>query len=70
MSSTREVRIIHSSSGERLGEAEFLHGKAHGITRLWSADGSLTLEAGLVAGEYHGSYKSWWQNGQLKEVGT
>jgi len=67
--SDRETRILNDESGRKIGEAEYLDGKAHGITRIWSPDGVLTQEAEMEHGEYHGKYKTWWNNGNRKEEG-
>ena len=67
--SEREIRTLNDKSGYKVGEAEYLNGKPHGITRHWAPDGVLTLEAEMEFGEYHGKYKSWWNNGNKKEEG-
>ena len=67
--SEREVKTLHDESGRKLGESEMRDGKPHGITRLWSGEGVLTLEAEMEFGEYHGKYASWWNNGNKKEEG-
>lgn len=66
---SKEKRIIEDQAGRKIGEAEYLNGKPHGVTRVWNPDGVLTLEAEMDSGEYHGKYTSWWDNGQKKEEG-
>ena len=65
-----EVREIHDSEGNRIGEAEYVDGKPHGKSRLWSPSGVLIHESHLRAGEYDGPFRTWWNNGQPKEVGV
>jgi len=64
-----EIRILKDDSGRKIGESEYVNGKAHGISRLWGVEGVMTLEAEMEYGEYHGNYRSWWNNGNKKEEG-
>jgi antitoxin component YwqK of YwqJK toxin-antitoxin module len=65
----RELRTIEDDSGRKIGEAEYLDGKPHGVTKIWTPEGVLTQEAELEFGEYHGKYCAWWNNGKKKEEG-
>jgi antitoxin component YwqK of YwqJK toxin-antitoxin module len=65
-----ELREIRDDNGHRIGEAEFVDGKPHGRSRLWSVGGVLIEESHFLNGEYDGSYKTWWNNGKPKEAGA
>ncbi|MFC1773539.1 toxin-antitoxin system YwqK family antitoxin [Pseudomonadota bacterium] len=65
----RETRVLKDESGRKVGEAEYVDGKPHGISRIWTVEGVLSLEAEMENGEYHGEYRSWWDNGNKKEEG-
>ena len=65
----RELRTIEDGRGRKIGEVEYLDGKPHGLTRIWTPAGVLTQEAELEFGEYHGKYCTWWDNGKKKEKG-
>jgi antitoxin component YwqK of YwqJK toxin-antitoxin module len=65
-----ELREIHDASGRRLGEAEYVNGKLHGRSRIWTPGGVLVQESHFRNGEKDGPYQTWWDNGQPKEVGT
>jgi antitoxin component YwqK of YwqJK toxin-antitoxin module len=66
----KETRTIRNAAGSKIAEAECENGAPNGITRTWSDEGVLTLEAQLSDGDYDGPYRSWWNNGQPKEEGT
>lgn len=64
-----EIRILKDDAGRKIGEAEYVNGKAFGMSRLWAEEGVMTLEAEMENGEYHGKYRSRWNNGNKKEEG-
>lgn len=69
LTANREMREIRDSDGRVFSRSEYLKGKLDGASRMWSADGTLTLKAHNQNGERHGPYQSWWDNGVLKEQG-
>jgi hypothetical protein len=54
----KEIKIITDDAGNKIGEAEYLDGKLHGVNRLWSSNGHLILHAHFYRGEYHGLYQT------------
>jgi hypothetical protein len=51
LTGNREVREIRDSDGRVFSRSEYLKGKLDGTSRMWSADGTLTLKAHNQNGE-------------------
>lgn len=64
-----ETRQILGDGGNVLATAEYVGGKLHGVSRVYSPMGTLIQEAHYAEGELNGPYRSWWDSGVPKEAG-